>query len=170
MLIEAGLFTQDVLLSAFDETTSSTTLDAAAMVAALEKDTPAAAEDDAEEEDSDSINMRKENRYDLRSYLEDTCKGYSFSSEKSQGRNLFMTGRGCGGVGPPGDNTLGNNCPAVQVGDHIPILSTADSPGILRPIDEEYFSLVGLAHVPYLTNDTVFKKCIVEEAMKFRIR
>jgi hypothetical protein len=73
-------------------------------------------------------------------------------------------------VGPAGDNTPGNNSPAVQVGDCIAVLSTAPGPVVLRRIDDQYFSLVGIAHVPYLLDDPHFKKDISAEFKKFRIR
>ena len=81
-----------------------------------------------------------------------------------------MSGRGYWGIGPPGDKSPENIYPPVQEGDYITILSTASAPVILRAINEEYFSLVGLAQVPNLTDDPEFKKGIAEDFRKFRIR
>jgi hypothetical protein len=43
------------------------------------------------------------------------------------------------------------------LGNLIAILATAPAPVILRRIDEHYFSLVGLAHVPQILEDPHFK-------------
>lgn len=56
------------------------------------------------------------------------------------------------------------------MGDCVAILSTARAPVILRPIDEEYFSFVGLAQVSYLTDSADFKKGVSEDFSKFWIR
>jgi hypothetical protein len=56
------------------------------------------------------------------------------------------------------------------VGDLIAIVSTARAPVILRRIDEDYFSFVGLAHVPHIIDDPELKSGLSEDFRKFLIR
>jgi hypothetical protein len=93
-----------------------------------------------------------------------------FSSTKPQGRNIYISERGFCGIGPTGDNSPENDSPAIQVGDLIAILSTARAPVILRRIDEEYFRLVGMVHVPRVAEDPHFKRCMSEDFQRFLIR
>jgi hypothetical protein len=85
------------------------------------------------------------------------------------GRNIFISSRGYCGVGPMGDNRPGNNSPAVQVGDWIAMLSTAPAPVILRPLNDGYFNLVGLAELPEFLEDPLFKSGVSGEMRKFQI-
>jgi len=103
-------------------------------------------------------------------YLDIFGEGKLYSSAKCVGRNNFVSEKGFCGVGPPGDNRLDNNPPVIQAGDFIVLLSEAPTFVILRRIDDQYFSLVGPAHVPSLHEDPDFKKGISEEFRKFRIR
>jgi hypothetical protein len=93
-----------------------------------------------------------------------------FSSRKPQGRNIYISERGYCGVGPIGDNSPRNDSPAIQVGDFIAILSTACAPVVLRRIDAEHFSLVGMVHVPRILEDPHFKRGISEDFQRFLIR
>ncbi|KAE9377663.1 hypothetical protein N431DRAFT_554023 [Stipitochalara longipes BDJ] len=102
--------------------------------------------------------------------FETYCEGILYDSRKCQGRNLFSTRRGYCGVGPAGVNRPGNNSPAVQAGDLITVLSTAPAPIILRKIDEQYYKLVGLAHIPHITEDLDFKKGMLGNFQRFLIR
>jgi hypothetical protein len=106
----------------------------------------------------------------MENHLTRRCKGRLFDPTAPHGRNIFISARGYCGVGPLGDNSPGENSPAVQVGDVIAILSTANAPVILRRIDDEYFSLLGICYVSYLTDDPQFEKGLTEEFKKFRIR
>ena len=124
--------------------------------------------------DVEIVDLIKEVSNDGASFFEPVCEGILYKSDIFQGRNLFGTLLGYCGVGPAGDSSPGSKSPAVQVGDVVTLLATSPAPIILRKIGEEYYRLVGMAHIPHITTDPEFQKGFAEgfatNFQKFLIR